>query len=342
MKMIDLFSGIGGFSLAAHWAGFETLAFVERDKFCQKVLQKNFPGTPIFDDIIKFDGKQYNGAADIVCGGFPCQPFSTAGKRKGAEDSRHLWPEMLRVISEVRPKWVIGENVAGILTMDSGNLFESICLDLEAEGYEVQPYIIPAISVGAPHRRDRVWIVAKDTNSGRNGINETSRENGINWNTGTAVQIRPTPDPIGEQNNTPNERGIQQESSVQNTGSTPDNSSQRLQSNPCGQFGSIPETVRTQPGRTANGTFATGNSCNAECTGLQGQDGMGSTTGFEHGFGIEQWRTHWYEVAARLCRVDDGLPGRVDRHSAARLKALGNSIVPQIAYQIFEAIKAEK
>lgn len=287
MKILDLFSGIGGFSLAGHWAGFETVAFIERDKFCHKVLQKNFPGIPIYDDIIQFDGKEYQGAADIVCGGFPCQPFSTAGKRKGAEDSRHLWPEMLRVISEVRPKWAIGENVAGILTMDGGNLFESICLDLEAEGYEVQPYVIPAISLGAPHRRDRVWIVA---------------------------QVRTTANSTSKQNITTDKRWVQQKFSLRDSKYTANGDGAGLQREFCGQFRGVSETNGTQQGRSTDGTFTAG----------------------------EQWRTHWHEVATRLCRVDDGLSGRVDRHRAARLKALGNSIVPQIAYQIFEAIKAER
>ena len=131
MKILDLFSGIGGFSLAADWLGWETVAFCEQDKFCQKVLAKHWPNIPIFDDIKKLKGDQFNGAIDMVVGGFPCQPWSTAGKRKGSDDHRHLWPEMLRVIKEVRPRWVIGENVAGIVNM----ALESVCADLEAEGF---------------------------------------------------------------------------------------------------------------------------------------------------------------------------------------------------------------
>lgn len=289
MKVLDLFSGIGGFSLAAHWAGFETVAFVEQDKFCQKVLGKNFPGIPIYNDIIQFDGTQYKGTADIICGGFPCQPFSTAGKRKGAEDSRHLWPEMLRVISEVRPEWVIGENVAGILTMDGGNLFESICIDLEVEGYEVQSYVIPAISVGAPHFRDRVWIIAHSTSH-----NERRKPRNIQRQDGRQ------------------DREMQPKFSIPNkVQSTPNPNNQGLPRQFCGQFGSIQEANGTQQRSAIDGTLATG----------------------------KQWGTHWHEVAARLCGMDDGLPRGVDRYRSARLKALGNSIVPQIAYQIFEAIK---
>jgi DNA (cytosine-5)-methyltransferase 1 len=127
---------------------------VEIDPFCQKVLQKNFPGVPIHDNIKTFT---YNGTNPfILTGGFPCQPFSCAGKRKGKEDDRYLWPEMLRVISEARPTWVIGENVGGFVNMG----LDDCISDLEAEGYEVQPFIIPACAKNAPHRRDRVWIVA--------------------------------------------------------------------------------------------------------------------------------------------------------------------------------------
>jgi DNA (cytosine-5)-methyltransferase 1 len=152
---VDLFSGIGGFSLGLERAGFKTIVFCEQDKFCQKVLNKHWPEIPIEPDIKTFDGKKYAGAF-ILTGGFPCQPFSCAGKRRGKEDERALWPEMFRVIQEVRPTWIIGENVAGFIGM---GLDDSIS-DLEREGYSVQAFIIPACAVNAPHRRDRVWIVA--------------------------------------------------------------------------------------------------------------------------------------------------------------------------------------
>ena len=152
---LDLFSGIGGFSLAAQWAGFKTVVFCERDKFCQKILRKHWPDVPIIEDIFKFDGKQFQGVT-LLTGGFPCQPFSRAGKQRGKEDDRYLWPEMLRVIKESRPTWIIGENVTGIIEL----ALESICVDLENQNYEVWPLIIPACAVNAPHKRDRLWIVA--------------------------------------------------------------------------------------------------------------------------------------------------------------------------------------
>lgn len=156
----SLFSGIGGFDLAAQWMGWENVFQVEIDSFCQQVLAKNFPEVERHGDIKTFDGTKYRGAVDIISGGFPCQPFSTAGKRKGTKDDRYLWPEMLRVIREVQPTYVVGENVYGLVNWSGGLVFEQVCADLENKGYQVQPVILPACAVNAPHRRDRVWFVA--------------------------------------------------------------------------------------------------------------------------------------------------------------------------------------
>jgi len=158
-KMVDLFSGIGGFSLAGRWMDWDTVQFVERDSFCQRVLKHHWPETPIHNDIKTFNGTHLTHAVDLVCGGFPCQPFSQAGKRKGTADDRHLWPEMLRVIREIKPSWVVGENVYGLINWDGGVVFDQVQLDLEHEGYKVFPYVLPACGVGAPHRRYRVWFV---------------------------------------------------------------------------------------------------------------------------------------------------------------------------------------
>tara|TARA_R100001129_G_scaffold152350_1_gene114787 strand:+ start:84 stop:1373 length:1290 start_codon:yes stop_codon:yes gene_type:complete len=157
VKVIDLFSGIGGFTLGLEsTGGFETIQFVENELWCQKILTKNFPGVPIAGDIRGYEGQR----ADVVVGGFPCQPFSVAGKREGTRDDRHLWPEMLRVIKASKPRWVIGENVRNLTSIQDGMVFEQVCTDLENEGYEVQSFIIPASAVNAPHQRYRVWIVA--------------------------------------------------------------------------------------------------------------------------------------------------------------------------------------
>jgi DNA (cytosine-5)-methyltransferase 1 len=170
VNVLDLFSGIGGFSLGLERAGMTTVAFCEINEYCQKVLAKNFPGRPIFSDIRKLtkEGLRECGIdrIDIVTGGFPCQPFSIAGKKKATEDDRDLWPEMRRVIEETRPSWVIGENVANFVNL----AFTRSKLDLEALGYTVRPFIIPACAVGAQHRRDRVWIIAHlDRPEVRNG-----------------------------------------------------------------------------------------------------------------------------------------------------------------------------
>jgi DNA (cytosine-5)-methyltransferase 1 len=158
---LGLFEGIGGFSLAAHWMGWKTLAWCEWNEFGQKVLRHHFPEAEGFGDITKTDFTKYANKIDILTGGFPCQPYSSTGKRKGKEDDRHLWPEMLRVIREVRPTWVVGENVPGILSWSRGMVVNEIKTDLENEGFTLlPPFIIPACAVNADHRRDRVWFVA--------------------------------------------------------------------------------------------------------------------------------------------------------------------------------------
>ncbi|MCM3377558.1 DNA (cytosine-5-)-methyltransferase [Bacillus licheniformis] len=164
MKSIELFAGIGGIALAAEWAGIETVAFCEREPFCQKVLQKNFPGVPIFDDVCTLNRQlleekgviEPGGTVDIISGGFPCQPYSIAGKRKGKEDDRDLWPEMFRIIKELKPTWVVGENVANFANME----LDRTLFDLESAGYKGQSFIIPACAVDAKHRRDRTFVVA--------------------------------------------------------------------------------------------------------------------------------------------------------------------------------------
>ena len=160
MKHLGLFQGIGGFSLAARWMGWETKAWCEWNPFGQQVLTHHFPNAEGFGDITKTDFTPYANRIDILTGGFPCQPFSLAGKRKGKEDERHLWPEMLRAIGEIQPRWVVGENVFGLINWSGGLVFHEVQADLEAHGYEVFPYVLPACAVNAPHRRDRVWFVA--------------------------------------------------------------------------------------------------------------------------------------------------------------------------------------
>ena len=157
LRVLDLFSGIGGFSLGLErTGGFETVAFCEIETFPRRVLAKNWPDKPCFPDVRTLKGTDIDGPIDLICGGYPCQPFSTAGKRQGKEDDRHLWPEFMRLVAELRPAWVIGENVAGHISMG----LDDVLADLEAEGYTCRTFVIPACAVGASHRRDRVWTVA--------------------------------------------------------------------------------------------------------------------------------------------------------------------------------------
>ena len=165
LKVLDLFAGIGGFALGLDSTDFfETVKFVEKDKYCQKVLQKNFPNIPIEEDIKNVKGKEYE--ADVIVGGFPCQPFSVAGKQKGTNDDRYLWPEMLRLIREIKPEFVIGENVQGIINIQNGMVLRQVQDDLESEGFEVQCFLIPASGIGAWHQRYRVWIVGHSEHNG--------------------------------------------------------------------------------------------------------------------------------------------------------------------------------
>lgn len=193
MRHGSLFSGIGGFDLAAKWVGWENVFQVEIDPFCQRVLTHQFPETVRYKDVTQFNTTHYDGTIDVISAGFPCQPFSLAGKRKGSSDDRYLWPHMLRIINQIRPTWVVGENVAGITSMvhtesptgmaDQRALWledqihysrhqfiiDTICKDFEHVGYTVFPIIIPACAVGAWHRRDRVWFLAHTYGRRRSG-----------------------------------------------------------------------------------------------------------------------------------------------------------------------------
>ena len=160
MRHGSLFSGIGGFDLAAEWCGWENVFHCEWNPFGQKVLKHHFPKSISYNDITKTDFTIHRGDIDILSGGFPCQPYSSAGKRLGKEDERHLWPEMLRAIREIQPEWVVGENVLGIVNWNGGMVFEEVQTELEIEGYEVQTFILPACSQNAPHKRERTWFVA--------------------------------------------------------------------------------------------------------------------------------------------------------------------------------------
>ena len=205
----SLFSGIGGFDLAAEWSGFTNLFNCEWEEFPRKVLKHHFPNAEQFGDIKQFNATAYSGRLDILSGGFPCQPFSVAGKRKGSEDERHLFPEMLRVIGECQPRWVVGENVRGLVNWSDGLVFETCCADLEALGYSVQSFIIPACATGAPHRRDRVWIVA---NRERIRLEHTEKSGSVEERERkTRLNVAESIETNGERGNAPDtdEEGLQ-------------------------------------------------------------------------------------------------------------------------------------
>jgi len=176
MKHVGLFEGIGGFGIAAQEAGWETVAYCEIDSFCQMVLEDLFPSAEKLTDIKTTDFTNYANTIDIVTGGFPCQPYSVAGKREGDKSDKHLWPQMLRAIREIRPRWVVGENVPGLINWSNGMVFEQVQAELEDEGYKVQTYVLPACAVDAPHLRYRCWIVAysdhKTDSSGFGSVQE--------------------------------------------------------------------------------------------------------------------------------------------------------------------------
>jgi len=205
LKILDLFSGLGGFSLGLERTGqFKTVAFCEIDKYCTLLLQKHWKGTKIYNDVKEITKEKFitDGIQlpDIITGGFPCQPFSVAGKQKGTSDDRHLWPEMFRIIKEFTPRWVVGENVKGITNIQDGMVFETVCTDLEGEGYEVRAFNIPAAGVGAPHRRERMWIVANRKESMVNPDDvrleqhNTAKEETSWWRTSTTFE--PTSDVV--------------------------------------------------------------------------------------------------------------------------------------------------
>lgn len=158
---IDLFSGIGGFALAARWSGFETVAFCEKDKYCRRVLKRHWPNVTIVEDIHEFDGTEFTNST-LLTGGSPCQPFSRAGKRRGRSDDRYLWPQMFRIISQAMPSWIIAENVTGIVSMELDRMLS----DLESQGYQTLTLDIPACAVDTPHQRQRIWIMAHSDRSG--------------------------------------------------------------------------------------------------------------------------------------------------------------------------------
>lgn len=366
----SLFSGVGGFDLAAEWMGWENLFHCEINEWCQKVLRFHFPKSIQYDDITRTDFTPWRGKVDVLTGGFPCQPFSTAGKRRGAEDDRYLWPEMLRAIREIRPAWVIGENVAGILSMvqpgsevtveSQASLFETsdketlleqeyvietVCRDLEREGYSVQPILIPACGVGAPHRRDRVWFIANRTNSRIEGLrqgrkNEIHEFESTSHSNGTrGLQFGERRDIRDKEQYDPDKEPEWHEQSYRFGGSgeayvISDSDSPRFQAK-----GTEQQTTGIA-GSRLQGLIA-----NAEGKQLENTlQAWRRITGSTNLYRKKDWRN--FPTQPPVCRRNDGLPFDVDYLSIPftkwrqeSIKAYGNAIVPQVAFEIFKAIE---
>lgn len=348
MTHASLFSGIGGFDYAAALLGWINIFDCEIDAFCRKVLEYHFPNSVHYGDITKQIFKEWRGKIDVLSGEFPCQPFSLAGQRKGADDNCYLWPEMLRVIREIRPTWVVGENVAGILTMvqpgaevevgGQASLFgedyrkrvlhrqeyviETIFRDLECEGYAVQPLLIPACAVGAPHRRDRIWFIAHRTNAGTETMQFTE-ENGI-YAVGTSSHAD------GDRH-------------------TSCGTSCRIEKERCERAA----VSGQREGRCERFNGLDGFSWIAADSygkGLQGERiyGKHSETKKEsfnkQSFGCV--RTTWqnFPTQSPICSGDDGISGRLDgitffKWRQESVKAYGNAVLPQVVYEIFKTIE---
>lgn len=343
MLHASLFSGIGGFDLAAEWAGWTNAFNCEIDPFCRKILKYHFPDAEQYGDIKTADFAVWRDRIDVLTGGFPCQPFSLAGKRKGTEDDRYLWPEMLRVIRTVRPRWVVGENVYGIVNWLEGMVLDTVCSDLEEAGYEVQPFIIPACGVGAPHRRDRCWFVAHRTDAGV----ETMREGQDGFH---AVEVAADADCDRRR------IGAYQPEPVSGSCGTSD-------IGPFGQDGPVADTERfrgkevhhkiqsEQPnGARVDGNGNEWNAADPDNGRLSKWDAEqawnGAYPATERHDSIPNWND--FPTQSPVCRRNDGVPGELDgitfpKWRNGSIKAYGNAIVPQVALQIFETInKYEK
>ena len=362
----SIFSGIGGAELAAQWMRWKNVFHCEIQEFQRKVLEYWFPDSISYEDITKTDFSEWRGKVDILTAGFPCQPYSVAGKRLGAEDDRALWPEMLRAIREIQPTWVVGENVTGILSMvqpgkeikvgHTDDLFDEnfiyrtgqqftidvICEDIERAGYSVQPLVIPACAVGAPHKRDRVWIVANRTDARAESVQQGGQD-GV---------CRPN---VASDTNGNRQRQRENKQIIEQKCSRPANTCNDVKNGPIAnaQFSGGEEMVNDVQSEVADGTWTDGDgllgtSSNAKSTGSTGQL-LGQQTQIQSD---RQDRRICkpdfadFPTQSPVCSRDDGLPFDVadltipfPQWRSKSIEALGNAWVPQVAYEIFKAIE---
>ena len=328
MTHASLFSGIGGFDLAAEWMGWQNVFNCEIDPFCRKVLAYHFPEAKQYEDVNTTDFTIHRGHIDVLTGGFPCQPFSLAGKRKGSDDNRYLWPEMLRAIREIQPRWVVGENVFGIVNWSDGLVFEQVQSDLENEGYEVQPYIIPAGAVDAPHRRDCVWFVAHANNQRLDQFEHptiANKEGQPGWSIFkraiTYASLNGLGRPRdGEGCSVSKWERLAHQPQGREVRSEPIGcvSERTTADSRCDRSGSRTEEMESnEPARQSPHT-----SCDKSIWG-----------GFSK-----------FPTQSPVCSGDDGLSGRLDAITfpawrRESIKAYGNAVVPQIPYLIFQTIE---
>jgi len=354
MRLLDLFSGIGGFSYAAETliGGYETVAFCEMDKFCQKILKKHWPQVPIFDDVRTIDAARL-GDIDICTFGFPCQPVSQAGLQKAESDDRWLWDEIIRILQSCKPKWIIAENVKGLVSVEDGLLIEKCISDLEAEGYEVQPIIIPACAKNAPHRRDRVWIIGQNVDDSNDSsdrakrgktrkedsLQKEYRQTGFSWfadRTSDDSEPMANTKRMGFKQRAEKSEELDRERSSNQS----DNGSQGCTISNTDK--DVADTkIKGLQGRQFSSTISNkGN----EVSDTRTRDSKGSGS-----WSVEQRVGDMADGISRgLLRHFDREPEHIPRVTkgekdrAKKLKALGNSIVPQVAAEILLAIRVSE
>jgi DNA (cytosine-5)-methyltransferase 1 len=306
----SLFSGIGGFDLAAEWMGWENVFHCEWDSFGQRVLKYYWPEAELFTDIKKSDFNKYANKIDILSGGFPCQPYSKAGKRLGKHDDRHLWPEMRRAIREITPRYVVGENVRGLINWNGGMVFEEVCTDLENLGYSVAPCIIPASAVDAPHQRERIFFIAyRDLGSG------------------PKYELRSGGDLFKE--------------GYDSTGDAPNADGFRFNQRD-GEHEEHSSKARIHALHDADSNVKRSNAPNADSYG-RGKNNRFRKSGFTHETSA---RNEWasFPTQSPICGGNDGISRTMDGISFSRwrnesIKAYGNAVVPQVIFEIFKAIE---
>jgi DNA (cytosine-5)-methyltransferase 1 len=375
MRHGSLFSGIGGFDLASEWMGWQNVFHCEWNPFGQKVLKYYWPKAITYNDITKTDFTIHRGTIDILTGGFPCQPYSSAGKRLGKEDERHLWPEMLRAIREIQPTWVVGENVRGLTNWNGGLVFDEVQAELEAQGYEVTPFLLPACAVNAPHRRDRIWFIAYSSSSSKrtNELRQIRRENAEIGREGSQT-IHDAIRPNGIEGTTSDSSSL---------GFCQHSSRKELFSETFGTQLGMDKQNATNTNNSSKKSPRTSNSinCNRSNNNAEqeqwgesteqhiGCDNVSGDVKYSDSIG-QEWRSHktngettiwdifsksnprinkrnsWqnFPTQSPICDGDDGISDRLDSITFSKwrqesIKAGGNAIVSQVVYQIFKAIE---